>query len=502
MSERKQYVILPAYGFEGPVLSQAIRPNTFGPVRLKSSDGRVSEAATTMHVLESIGDDAPKLVEMTEQAELNLRVEHPGLKIIPVVTYRKMRFQPGVREFRPAAATVQVSGSATVQVVDQVDGRPLQGAKIVAFTNFQRRVGDEATTDAQGRAVLKLADGTRLERLYVFGPSRYWGFFAKGITLSDEMKLPVRAIDLNVAASLVQRLYGSLPTDAGRGVTVAVVDTGVALNHPALPGIEGVNLVQEETAGDPGASVDFGPAANGGEHSTHVAGIVGARPSPAFPLRGVAPGATIRSYRVFPNTGKGATNFDIMNAIDRAVKDNCDIINLSLGGGSEDEGVRAAIGKALDHGVLVVAAAGNDSRKAVSFPAAFMPCVGVSAMGQKGSFPDDSSEASDVDKPFGDPDKTCFIAGFSNFGPQIDLTGPGVGIVSTLPDDTYGVMSGTSMACPAVAGVAAHLLSSQPAIQAKTGTERAEALKEALARSAASKGFGRQFEGFGLPERL
>jgi subtilisin len=248
--------------------------------------------------------------------------------------------------------------------------------------------------------------------------------------------------------------------------------------------------------------MDFGPAETEGEHGTHVAGIIAARPTTAFPLRGVAPGASIRSYRVFPNVGGGATNFDIMSAIDRAIADDCHIINLSLGGGQEDEGVRAAIGKALDKGVLVLAAAGNDGRKAVSFPAAFMPCVGVSAMGQRGSFPDDSSEAGDVDKPFGVPDKTCFIGGFSNFGPQVDLTGPGVGVVSTLPDDTYGVMSGTSMACPAVAGVAAHLLSSRPDIQAKMGTGRVEALKQALAQCAVPKGFGREFEGFGLPERL
>ena len=69
---------------------------------------------------------------------------------------------------------------------------------------------------------------------------------------------------------------------------------------------------------------------------------------------------TLRSYRVFRHTGGGATNYDIMNAIDRAVQDGCDIINLSLGGASEDEAVRTAIGRALDNRVLVIAAVGND----------------------------------------------------------------------------------------------------------------------------------------------
>ncbi|MEK1902871.1 MAG: S8 family serine peptidase [Rhizobium sp.] len=69
---------------------------------------------------------------------------------------------------------------------------------------------------------------------------------------------------------------------------------------------------------------------------------------------------TLRSYRVFRHTGGGATNYDIMNAIDRAVQDGCHIINLSLGGASEDEAVRTAIGRALDNRVLVIAAVGND----------------------------------------------------------------------------------------------------------------------------------------------
>ena len=307
-------------------------------------------------------------------------------------------------------------------------------------------------------------------------------------------------IDLGATSTLMAGIYGSLPDDAGKGVRVAVIDSGVARKHPALPNVSGGrNMVLAESQDDPGAADDWGPAKTDGEHGTHVAGIIGARPVGASRVRGVAPGVEIRSYRVFPNSGGGATNYDILNAITMAVQDGCHVINLSLGGGAEDEALRAAIGLALDQGAIVIAAAGNDGRRAVSYPATLASCVAVSAMGRRGTFPAGSSEEADVVRPFGDPDKSAFVAAFSNIGPQIDLVGPGVGIVSTLPAKGYGVMSGTSMACPAVAGWAAYLLSTNEPILKAAKAERVKLLKDKLIESASPMGFGRDYEGFGLP---
>jgi subtilisin len=243
---------------------------------------------------------------------------------------------------------------------------------------------------------------------------------------------------------------------------------------------------------------DWGPAKVDGEHGTHVAGIIGMRPLPKAPIRGVAPGVRLRSYRVFPHSGEGASNYDVMAAIDRAVRDGCDVLNLSLGTVIPDEAVRAAIGEALHTGVLVVAAAGNDGRRAVCYPAAWPLSVAVSAMGRRGTFPSESTETLDVAPPYGTTDRRAFVAAFTNMGPQISLTGPGVGVVSTLPEDAYGPMSGTSMACPAIAGFAAHLLSTDTRLSAVTGEMRSRLLREALCGQAKALGFGRDYEGFGL----
>jgi subtilisin len=260
----------------------------------------------------------------------------------------------------------------------------------------------------------------------------------------------------------------------------------------------GLNCVSDEVRANPAAAQNWRPAKKEGEHGTHVAGIVGGRGT-ASGFRGVAPGVTLRSYRVFPDRGGGASNFDIAKAIDTAIADKCDIINMSLGGGPKDDLTRAAIIRALNSGAIVVVAAGNDDRDPVSFPAAFTECTAVSAMGRIGSFPKTAIGTSSVATPKGNPLTKDFVADFSNFGPEIDVTGAGVEIVSTLPGTGHGSMSGTSMACPAVAGFAAHLLAADPALKQNVGAGRSRALKDALYASCKPEGFGRDFEGFGLP---
>jgi len=398
------------------------------------------------------------------------------------------------------ASTAATTASFDVSVTDASTGNPVKDAQIVAFTDFASRAGASAKTTANGRATLSgLSSSRALDRVYVYAPAGWWGYFATDTTGARVSQIKLKPIDVRDSSLLLTQLYGSLPAMAGTGVTVAIVDSGIDGTHPDLPNVSGgLNCVGDEVRDNPAAAQNWRPALSEGEHGTHVAGIVGGRGTTGG-FRGVAPGVTMRSYRVFPDAGGGASNFDIAKAIDAAITDKCDIINMSLGGRAQDDLVDATIDRALNAGVVVIVAAGNDYRQPVDFPAAFPDSVAVSAMGRVGTFPKDAVGTSNIATPKGNPSTKDFVSDFSNFGPEIDATGPGVEIVSTLPGTGHGSMSGTSMACPAVSGFAAYLLGADPNLKQKIGADRSRALKDALYAACKPEGFGRDYEGFGLP---
>ncbi len=379
-----------------------------------------------MRVLEALHENGPKLVEMAPEGELSLRLSTPGLKIVPEVFYHrqwqrfKIRQRPEpdkapVPKKKPTAkaagvdapnvaSTAASTTSFDVLVTDASTGNPIAGAQVLAFADFATFAGAVASTAADGRATLNdLAPSRALERVYVYPPAGWWGYFAAGTTGAQVSQIKLEPIDVKASFLLLPQLYGSLPATAGAGVTVAVIDTGIDGTHPDLPNVSGgLNCVGDEVRNNPAAAGKWGPALSEGEHGTHVAGIIGGRGTTSG-FRGVAPSVTLRSYRVFPDDGSGASNFDIAKAIDAAVADKCDLINMSLGGSDKDDFTNAAIDRALAAGVVVIVAAGNDYRKPVAFPAAFPDSVAVSAMGRVGSFPKEALGSSDVASPKGVP---------------------------------------------------------------------------------------------------
>jgi subtilisin family serine protease len=119
-------------------------------------------------------------------------------------------------------------------------------------------------------------------------------------------------------------------------------------------------------------------------------------------------------------------------------------------------------------------------------------------MGRKGTFPSGSVEWGDVRAPYG-TDRKDFVAAFSNVGSDIDLVGPGVGVISTVPGG-HATLSGTSMACPAVTGAAARILSGHADVLGMTRDQaRSDAIAHLLMTSGVLRGFGATFEGHGLP---
>ena len=207
---------------------------------------------------------------------------------------------------------------------------------------------------------------------------------------------------------------------AGRGVKVAVIDTGVDFNHPDLA----PNYKGGYNAVDPAAA----PLDDQG-HGTHVAGTIAAVKD-GKGVAGVAPGADLYAVKVLDKNGSGQYSW-IIAGIEWAIEHRMQVINMSLGGGAGNEALRLVMEKAGEAGVTVVCAAGNDSGP-VNYPAKYPQAIAVSA-----------SDSADK------------IASFSSRGPELAVIAPGVKINSTLKGGGYGALSGTSMACPHVAGLAA-----------------------------------------------
>jgi subtilisin len=499
-TKKTQYVLVPAAGLtaspQNPKQMQFFQTlHATSLAAEKTHNVSTESGALPVKVLDSIGETKAKLIEAAPEDLAALRASHPSVRILPVVYYQPavVRYEIGPRVGSTAAKAKKVAkaaGGISITITSSKGGGPVAGAMVVAFTDFAQRAGAQGTTNAQGRVTLALGGGTKkIERLYVYPSSGFWPGLLRNLTLKPGVKIPVTAIDLSYV-DCVRYFYPGNDLAFGRGVTVGVIDSGVATNHAGLVVQGGQNTVPGEKP------ADFGD--NGTEgHGTHVAGIIASRGTPPKGIRGVAPGVALRSYRVFPQGGNNASNYAIAKAIDACVADKCDLINMSLGGGNPDTLTEEALTAAHDAGVVIFAATGNDDRQPVSFPAAFSMCQAVSAMGRKGTFPAGSEPDGSIASPYG-KDKKNFLASFSNVGSATDLTGPGVGVISTVPAG-FGVMSGTSMATPAETGAAARLLANHKEILSMPRDQnRAAAMITVLATACQLLGFGALDEGKGM----
>jgi subtilisin len=239
----------------------------------------------------------------------------------------------------------------------------------------------------------------------------------------------------------INRADGDLSSsESGNGqgsvnADIAILDTGVDLDHPDL------NIFEQRTfvSGTSSADDDNG-------HGTHVAGTAAAKDN-SIGVVGTAPGARIWATKVLDSTGTGSIS-DIIAAIDYLTEnsDEVDVGNMSFGCRCESSALDTAINNSVAEGITYVAAAGNDASDASNFSPANNPnVIAVSAIvdtdGKCGG--DGSSTSAGDDDSFAD---------FSNFGSTIDIAAPGVLIESTYIDGSYTTMSGTSMAAPHVAG--------------------------------------------------
>ena len=510
-----RFILLPARGVQAVAGNASPAASKFlAKLHPRKGAARkfVAKGAPAVRVIDSVRENGAKLVEMRPKDVVKLHAAHPGVRIVPEVFYypaiapRPMPIAPPAGATKSArsakvAKTAKVAkstrkkaakapaGTITVTIVSKTGGAPIKDCTVVAFTDFANRIGAQGTTNAQGQVGLMLgAASKKLERLYVYAPMSFWNALKTNITITSGTTIKLVPIGLGYTDGL-RHFYGNAPLSCGSGIVVGVIDTGISA-EPDLKIQGGFNAVTGEKPND------FGD--NGEGHGTHVAGIVAARGTPPTGIRGLAPGVTLRSYRVFGKGKPGASNFDILKALDRAVTDGCDLVNMSLGSqGSVDAATHDAISNARAHGTLVFAAAGNDDRLPVAAPARDPMALAVSALGRKGTYPAGSVEVGDVMAPFG-TDKKNYVTSFSNIGPEIDLTAPGDGIISTFPGG-YAVLDGTSMACPAAVGAAARMLAGQAAILAMPRNQaRSDAMAKFVLQKAKSLGFPAELQGQGM----
>jgi len=246
---------------------------------------------------------------------------------------------------------------------------------------------------------------------------------------------------------------GAWDKTKGKGVTVAVIDTGITQVRDLVETefVKGYDFVNDRE----NASDDNG-------HGTHVAGTIAQATNNSWGVAGIAPDARLMPLKVLSSYG-GGTVADIAEAIKFAADNGADVINMSLGGGGESQLMKNAIDYAHSKGVVIIAAAGNENQNSASYPARYPNVFAVSAL------------SSDGEK-----------APYSNYGAGVDISAPGGSdagkiLQATVDMDSKGEevflgLQGTSMAAPHVAGVAALIKA--------TGVEQPDQILKALTESA------------------
>ncbi len=312
------------------------------------------------------------------------------------------RPQPTVEE---VVEEVPERGSVDLVTVRDIDDRPVVASVTVAGRANARTVVSDALADPD---VLDVS---------VAGVVRVQGAVD-----------PYRSAQWGMTRMSAEQVWAA---QQGKGVKVAVLDTGVDGSHSDLAGVvlPGSDLV----SGGNGTSDPHG-------HGTHVAGVIAAVANNGIGVAGLAQGARILPVRVLGADGTG-TDADVARGIVWAVAAGAQVINMSVGSPDYSAAEDAAVAYAIQQGVVVVSAAGNLRKQGnpAVYPAAFPSVIGVGA-----------SDTSDR------------TATFSSTGPGVDLVAPGMDIVSTYPPNTYAYMDGTSMSTPFVSATAALIRAAAP----------------------------------------
>ncbi len=376
-----------------------------------------------------------------------LRLNRPRPTGNVLVTLRDMDTEDQLRALRRCAAEAGLDGGATAMTCEEMRTREGHGF---------------------GRPVLLRGAGIGLVRAPSIAAA---AAVAQAMAADDEIEearpeffmypIPLPEADDGARTWGVAAVGADRSPFTGKGIRIAVLDTGFDAGHPDFAGrsVTALSFVGDDDPDD----------AQG--HGTHCTGTAaGPFGSGNLPRYGVAPDAEIFVGKVLSDAGAGL-EIDIIAGVEWAIANGCHVISMSLGRPTQPGEIPSAAyersgRRALAAGCLIVAAAGNDSARQFGFvapvgaPANALSILAVAAVDDTGAVAPFSSGA--IDPP----------------GGAVDIAGPGVGVFSSFPrPQLYKCLSGTSMACPHVAGVAALWAESNAGL-------RGRALWDALVASA------------------
>lgn len=244
----QRYILLPATGLQ--TFNETQETVRFFS-RLQSPTARVairtlagsSQPDSQIKVLDSIHENGAKLVELSPNLLATLRATQPGLRVLPEVFYYpqhvRFRVKTQMRLNTRRAGT-------RIRVVDKASGAPVTGAVVVLFTNFAQREGMEGTTDQQGELLLRLGQSPlHVDQLHIYPRLGYWSLLRKKFTIKAGDTFSLQPLDLR-PTDVVRHFYPGATPNAGRGVKVGVIDSGVG-PHPDLVVALGRNTVTAKT---------------------------------------------------------------------------------------------------------------------------------------------------------------------------------------------------------------------------------------------------------------
>lgn len=345
------------------------------------------------------------------------------------------------------------------------DDKVLEG---VSVTMEAAGFPQEGVTDKNGEVVLSLFEmpGANLVNSVFVRPKRgHWNRIlnAPALTTTGINVIKLKSLEDTIpefpkgaALGWGQKMMGLdvLPDEyTGKGVKIAIIDSGADSKHPSLKHItKGFDMTND---GDTSTWKDDVIG-----HGSHCAGVITGSGPNGGAVRGFAPDAEIVVMKVFP----GGQFSSLLDALSECIRQKVDVVNMSLGGGEMSEIVEQQIEECVQNGIACIVAAGNSGNE-VQYPAKSPSVLAVSALGQIADVPKDTWEASTMTPEHATPDG-LFSPSFTCHGPEIDVTGPGVGIVSTVPGAAFDPQSGTSMAAPHICGMAALLVAHHPDFKA------------------------------------